>query len=84
MLHDISECMRHLTSTVEVTLACRGDHTYDICMYTHYVEDDMYLDIQRYHLEVAGRGVLAVGTGQGRLGNNKFVEIILYIYGTLH
>ena len=73
MLHDVSECMRHLTST----LACRGD-------YIHYVEDDMYLDIQRYHLDVAGRGFLAVGTGQGRLGNSKFAEISLYIYGTLH
>ena len=29
------------------------------------------------------RGFLAVGTGQGRLGNNKFAEINLYIYGTL-
>ncbi len=69
ILRGVSECMRHLTYTY------RED-----CI--HHVGDDVYLDIQRYHLEVACRGFSAMGPGQGRLGN-KSAEISLYIYASL-
>ena len=39
----------------------------------HYVGDDTHLDIERYHLEVACRGFLVVGTGHwlGQAGQQQ-------------